>query len=110
MFNDRRFTSNSLNYSYFSKKYHNYYTFTLAFGLIILTLWHLINVLINWKFVSRFFPDLKGALLGLRQFLATESPLKMMKNGFCFTLKAFFVLEIFKFLSCLFGHVEKRLD
>ena len=41
----------------------------------------------------------KGALTGLRQFLATESPLKMMKNTFYFTLKALFVLKIFKFLS-----------
>ena len=28
-----------------------------------------------------------------------ESPLKMMKNAFCFMLKALFVLKIFKFLS-----------
>ena len=42
---------------------------------------------------------IKGALSGLRQFLATESPLKMMKNAFYFTLKAFFVLKIFTFLS-----------
>ena len=41
----------------------------------------------------------KGALSGLRQFLATESPLKMMKNAFYFTLKALFVLKIFTFLS-----------
>ena len=34
----------------------------------------------------------------------------MMKNVFYFSLKALFVLKIFKFLSCLFGHVEKRLD
>ena len=33
----------------------------------------------------------KSPLLGLRQFLATECPLKMMKNAFYFTLKAFFV-------------------
>ena len=43
--NNRRFASSSLNYSYFSKKYHNYDTFTLAIGLIILTFWRLINVL-----------------------------------------------------------------
>ena len=49
----------------------------------------------------------KGALQGLRQFLITESPLKMMKNAFYFTLKALFVLKIFKFLSWLLGHVEK---
>ena len=30
---------------------------------------------------------LKGALSGLRQFLATESPLKMMKNTFYFNQK-----------------------
>ena len=53
---------------------------------------------------------LKGALSGLRQFWATESPLQTMKNAFYFTLKALFVLKIFKFLSWLFGHVEKQLD
>ena len=52
----------------------------------------------------------KGALLGLRQFLATESLLKMMENAFYFTSNALFVLKIFKFLSLLFGHVAKRLD
>ena len=35
----------------------------------------------------------------VRQFLATESPLKMMKNAFYFTLKAVLVLKIFKLLS-----------
>ena len=34
----------------------------------------------------------------------------MMKNASYFTLKALFVLKIFKFLSWLFGHVAKRLD
>ena len=42
---------------------------------------------------------LKDVLSGLRQLLATESPLKMMKNVFCFTSRALFVLKIFKFLS-----------
>ena len=41
----------------------------------------------------------KGALSGLRQFLAAESPLEMMKNAFYFTLKALFLLNISKFLS-----------
>ena len=49
--------------------------------------------------------NLKCALLGLRQFLATESSLKMMRNAFYF-----FVLKIFKFLSWLFGHVARRVD
>ena len=39
----------------------------------------------------------KGALSSLRNFLATERALKVMKNAF--TLKAFFVLKMFKFLS-----------
>ena len=60
MFNNRRFSSSSLNYSYFSKKYHNNDTFTLAIGPIILALWHLIYGLSNWKFRSRFLPDLVG--------------------------------------------------
>ena len=41
--------------------------------------------------------------------MATESPLKLIKNAFYFTLKALFVLKIFKFLSWLFGHVEKGM-
>ena len=60
MFNNRRFSSSSLNYSYFSKKYHNDDTFTFAIRLIILALWHLIYNLINWKFRSQFFLDLVG--------------------------------------------------
>ena len=36
-----------------------------------------------------------------------DSPLKMMKNAFYFILKAIFVLKIVKFLSWLFGHLEK---
>ena len=36
-----------------------------------------------------------------------ESPLKVMKSAFYFILKALFVFKIFRFLSRLFGHVEK---
>ena len=36
-----------------------------------------------------------------------ESPLKMMKNDFCFILNAPSVLKIFKFLPRLFAHVGK---
>ena len=59
-------------------------------------------VLILWGF--------KGALSGLRPFLAAVIFFKMVKNTFYFTLKALFVLKIFKFLSCVFGHVAKLLD
>ena len=50
----------------------------------------------------------KGALSGLRQFLTTETPLKMMKNSFYFTSKACsfarcLSVEVFvlTFLSCI---------
>ena len=38
----------------------------------------------------------------------SENPVKMMKNDFYFILKAFFFLNIFKFLSWIFYHVEKN--
>ena len=40
--------------------------------------------------------NIKDGISGLRQFLATENPLKMMKNAFCFTLRALSVLKIIK--------------
>ena len=40
-------------------------------------------------------------------YLLIERLLKVMRNTFYFTLKALFVLKIFKFLSWLFGHVGK---
>ena len=46
----------------------------------------------------------------MRQFLATERPLKIMKKAFYFTLKVLFLFKIFKYLSWLFGHIENRLD
>ena len=39
--------------------------------------------------VVKFF-FIKGTLSGLRQFLGTESPIKMMKNAFHFNLQALF--------------------
>ena len=44
--------------------------------------------------ISLFLPNqfiLKGALLGLRQFLATESTLKMMKKAFYSTSEGLYV-------------------
>ena len=51
-----------------------------------------------YKFNS-FINHFKVTLSGLRQYLASESSLKMMKNAFYFTLKDLSVLKIFKFLS-----------
>ena len=56
------------------------------------------------------FHIIKGALSSLWQLLAAEIPLKMMKNAFYFTFKALLALQKFKFLSWIFGPVEKRLD
>ena len=53
---------------------------------------------------------LKDTLSGLRQFSPTESPLKMRKNAFYFTLKTLFVQKIFKFLSWCFDHAQRQLD
>ena len=70
MFNNCRIASTSLNYSYFSKKYYSYDSFTLAIGSIILTFCHLINVLSSRKFVSWFLPDLVGICNSLRKILS----------------------------------------
>ena len=51
------------------------------------------------KNLTIFLIMFKGALSGLRQVLALEIPLKMIKNAFYFTLKAHFVLKIFNFSS-----------
>ena len=65
----------------------------------------------SYSFVSIFVTFcINCALSGLRQFLASENPLKMMENGFYFTLEVIFVLKMFKFLSWFFDHVEKWLD
>ena len=59
--------------------------------------------------LQRGFEFLKGELLGLGQFLATKSLLKMMKNDFYFTLKALFVLKILNFFHLVFWSCKKRL-
>ena len=63
-----------------------------------------------WKFVSyislKYF---KGVLSGLGQFLSTESPLKMIKNAFYFTLKALFVLKI-SFVLTFRSYICSLLD
>ena len=58
---------------------------------MLLDFWYLTSLLL--------YILIKGLLSGLRQFLATETPLKMMPNTFYFTTKALFVLKIFNFFS-----------
>ena len=50
-----------------------------------------------------------GPFSDLWQFPTTKSPLKMMKSAFYFMLKAFFVLNIFIFLSWFYWLYWKRL-
>ena len=69
----------------------------------------------NLRFVyynrqSGFEGLLKDTLSGLRRFLANESPLKVMKIVFYFIIKALYVLKIVRFLSWIFGQVEKLFD
>ena len=52
----------------------------------------------------------KRAASGVRQFVTTEHPLKIMKNYFYFTLKALFVFKIFELLSWLLCLMGKQLD
>ena len=49
----------------------------------------------------------KIALFASMIIRAFERPLKMMKSYFLFYFKSSFVLKIFKFLPCLYGHVER---
>ena len=64
--------------------------------------------------VLKSIPDISWPLKAhsqvLDSFLATESPLKLMKNAFYMSSKVLFFLKIFTFLSWLFGHVAKGLD
>ena len=53
----------------------------------------------------------KGPLSGMtdmRQILASECPLKMIKYALHFALKYFFVIKMIKFLSWHLDHVEKQ--
>ena len=45
----------------------------------------------------------------VRDNFGNWKPWKNMKNAFYFILKALFLLKIFKFLSWVFGHVEKTV-
>ena len=67
------------------------------------------HALLDWNHV--FLKKFKVALSPSRKVVfisSNESSLKIMKNVFCFMLKALFVLEIFTFLYRIFGYVEKR--
>ena len=56
-----------------------------------------------WLILLKSDTHLPNKLLYLLQW----NPFKNDEKYFCFTLKDIFVLKIFKFLSWLYGHVEK---
>ena len=93
---------NVLNFkmSSFSRFYVNaFLSFPSLFGIIPHCLeWNLMYPSVCWN----------GSLKMHFQF--GDKFWQLMKNAFYFTLKALFVIKIFKVLSWLFGHVEKRLD
>ena len=64
-------------------------------------------ILFRLKTLSQILKLLKLQLKSDSLICLIENPLKMMKNAFYFILKARLVLEIFNFLSRLFGHVGK---
>ena len=51
----------------------------------------------------------KEAILGCEKSSSSESPLKMMKSAFDFTLDAHFIRKMFKILFWLFAPVGNRL-
>ena len=52
---------------------------------------------------------LKGAHAGLRQFLAPEGPLKMIKNAFFFHVKSSICSQDIEVFAVTFGHAAKLL-
>ena len=64
------------------------YLFLNSFVYLFILSWQITSVSIH-IYIKIAYKLIKGALSGLRQFLATESSLKMMQNAFYFT-KSFF--------------------
>ena len=71
-------------------------------------LWKIQQIWWRWSVILRFsIETLKSELLPSKKLFFIcfiESPLKMMKKDFHFISNALFVLEIFTFLSSLFGY------
>ena len=63
--------------------------YTIDFGVVTVTQCYCCSSSLTKTQNFRKNRNIKGALSGLRQFLASESPLKMMKNAFIWTQKLF---------------------
>ena len=77
----------------------HFYWFLVVFSYSYFFNWFLFIAEVRWIIPDAIMMGVKGTLSGLRQFLAAESPLKLMKNALYFTSKYVFVLKIFKFMS-----------
>ena len=76
----------------------------VAFSILVLSTKKLLEKSYGKVFVfQKICFKVKGVVSGLTQFVAPEIPLKMMKNAFHFTLKAFrfqhFKIFVLTFLS-----------
>ena len=99
--------------SYFLNTVIGYHSFSLFLFLLKgiassfddVPLKHILSLHKKMKFSIkvRLLPSKKDFFICVNHSLS-----KMMKNSFYFILKALFVLKIFKLLSWLFGHVEKK--
>ena len=63
----------------------------------IVNSFNLISINFSVPFTIINYQSIKAPPSGLRQFLATESPLKMKKNAFDFRLKTLFILKYLHF-------------
>ena len=87
---------------------HKYTKYKMCSSIIMVTCTkqHLSNIL------SSIHEIVKGALSGLKQFLALQKWWKMLfiSRQLFFSFLNILVLKLFKFLSWLFSHVAKRCD
>ena len=74
-------------------------------GPKFLLIWQQIRDKNSWKHYM-----LKAHSLVWDKILATENPLKLMKNAFYFILKTLLIRKVFNFLFWVFGHIEKRVN
>ena len=80
-----------------------FYTFESYFIVNIECVWASFRIKVTFNNFISFKVGLSSST-NICDICLIESPLKMMKNAFCFILKALLVLKI---LSRLFGHVGK---
>ena len=83
----------------------------LSLNLFVKMIWKVsfFQIFAKGSYEKACFVWIVNTTLRINKFGLCWKHFKMEKNGFYFTLKALFVLKEFKFLSWLFGHVEKNI-